>query len=104
VQEAVSKIENPSPDEEAGSDDPLLTVETRETTIQYAFKLFIEEKEGGEGEVLGGWRVHRVREDKNDPNFIKVAVNTWRSIVSSVSKEDLIDVCKDLEPTSNNET
>jgi mRNA capping enzyme, C-terminal domain len=98
---------NPDPDPEAGSDDPLVTTKTRESLILKALDDFI--KQGCPpvstnfsmndflGEHRGAWRYFRWREDKEEPNFITVAMNTYRSIVTGVSQQDLIDVCNSIE-------
>lgn len=39
----------------------------------------------------GGWKLHRVRSDKNDPNNIKVVLNTLDSVINSLTKEELLD-------------
>jgi len=39
----------------------------------------------------------RVREDKHDPNATKVAFNVLSSIYNSILKEDLVNMCRDLD-------
>ena len=47
---------------------------------------------------------HRQREDKLEPNFQEVAMNTWRSILASVDQEELKAVTADLPDMSVPET
>lgn len=41
------------------------------------------------GSVKGGWRLHRIRSDKNTPNNIKIVSDTVDSLETSVRVEDL---------------
>jgi mRNA capping enzyme, C-terminal domain len=99
LQEAESECRNENPDPEAPSDSPLMTKATREPCVQIAFKKFIEKLPSITEDTLecSGWVFHRVRDDKNEANFIQVAMNTWISIQQSVSQEDLIQVCEGLK-------
>lgn len=49
----------------------------------------------------GGWRIFRQREDKVEPNYITVAINTWRSIQQPVTKEEIIAVCENVDYPPN---
>jgi hypothetical protein len=46
---------------------------------------------------MGGWVYHRQRLDKKEPNFHTVAISTWRSIVTSIDEDRLIEVCNEIE-------
>jgi hypothetical protein len=45
-------------------------------------------------EPKGGWRFHRVREDKTEPNAMKTAFSVIESMENSITKEDLLNVCE----------
>ncbi len=100
------KFPNPSPDEDAGSDDPLLTLATREPLILRTLDEYVKkgtpttpEIDGSiEGTFIrGGWKFYRQREDKIEPNFINTAIKTYRSIVNGIHQDALISVCNNIE-------
>ena len=97
---------NPNPDEDAGSEDPLLTLKTREPLIFKTLDEYIKmgcpqsSKIDGSIEgsfIRGGWQFYREREDKIEPNFINTAMKTYRSIVNGLSQEAIISVCNSIE-------
>ncbi len=65
--------------EECGGDDldeTLLSVQHRESTVIKAVKKFQAKNGSGEDGQPGGWRFLRHRVDKEDPNYITVAIKT----------------------------
>ena len=101
-----SSCPNEKPDKHAPSDDPLVSTNTRENLIyktltdfeKSGFSSISDDKSaiGDENDASGGWVYHRQREDKREPNFQEVAMNTWRSIIASVDIEELKAVTKEI--------
>lgn len=94
---AKDEIDNPNPDQEAGTDDPLFTQKTREPTIRLAIEKF-HVSTINEGSNPGGWKYHRERPDKKQSNYIRVAMNTLISIEHGISKEAILEVCQNIPP------
>ena len=45
----------------------------------------------------GGWRFHRHRSERVDPNATMSAKSVLNSIKNGFEKEDLINICRDLD-------
>jgi mRNA guanylyltransferase len=106
LSETKNEVKTTTLDKDARSTDPLLSIATREQTVLLAHKKFILAKTAGlisseEASFKGGWQFHKIRDDKTESNFIKVALNTLVSINDSVSREDLVDVCELIKQSAN---
>eukprot|EP01022_Parablepharisma_sp_SALTPOND_P012470 TRINITY_DN1603_c0_g1_i1.p3 TRINITY_DN1603_c0_g1~~TRINITY_DN1603_c0_g1_i1.p3 ORF type:complete len:516 (+),score=69.92 TRINITY_DN1603_c0_g1_i1:3433-4980(+) len=51
--------------------------------------------------LKGGWRVERIRGDKDKPNFIKVALNVRKSIEDNITTEILIERLRTASPKNH---
>lgn len=43
------------------------------------------------------WRLHRFRDDKNEPNHITVVRSVMNSIENAVGEQDLLDAAKSIK-------
>ncbi|TNV72920.1 hypothetical protein FGO68_gene2376 [Halteria grandinella] len=106
LQVAKETFPNPHPDPLAPSPDALFTIATRDQAVLQAHREYLKAKADGQAadiedqSLYGGWRYHRVRDDKNESNYITVAMNTFISIFTGLPKEDLISVCEGLREQS----
>eukprot|EP00826_Nyctotherus_ovalis_P035474 TRINITY_DN3050_c0_g3_i2.p1 TRINITY_DN3050_c0_g3~~TRINITY_DN3050_c0_g3_i2.p1 ORF type:complete len:516 (+),score=205.63 TRINITY_DN3050_c0_g3_i2:103-1548(+) len=49
-------------------------------------------------DLKGGWRIERIRNDKDKPNFIKVALNVKASIADKITSEVLMNTLSTANP------
>lgn len=57
---------------------------------------FNTEVKGDKSKYTGGWKIHRQRHDKTEPNSTYSAKSVWESIVNSVEQSTLLEAVDEI--------